>query len=46
MRQEIINKLNEIEKKERVKIIYAIESEVVPGGLSLLIVIMMYVLFM
>lgn len=26
MRQEIINKLNEIEKKERVKIIYAIES--------------------
>lgn len=26
MRQEIINKLNEIEKKEDVKIIYAVES--------------------
>ena len=26
MRQEIINKLKEIEKKEKVKIIYAIES--------------------
>ena len=45
MRQEIINKLNEIEKKEHVKIIYA-SQEVVRGDLNLLIVIMMCVLFM
>lgn len=43
MRQEIINKLNEIEKKERAKDYCHQSQEVVPGGLSLLIVIMMYV---
>lgn len=46
MRKEIINKLKEIEKREHVKIIYAIESGSRAGVLSLLIVIMMYDLFM
>ena len=46
MRKKIINKLKEIEKREHVKIIYAIESGSRAWVLSLLIVIMMYVLSM
>lgn len=46
MRQEIISKLNEIEKKEHVKIIYAVESGSRAWALNQLIVIMMRVLFM
>lgn len=46
MRQEIINKLNEIEKKEDVKSFMRLSQEVVPGALNQLIVIMMCVLSM
>lgn len=46
MRKVIIEKLQQIEKQENVRILHAVESGAVHGVLNLRTVILMYALFM